>query len=87
MKGLTLSERQLYEAWIEDRVEDYKAGLSREALMDLAEQAVQELFDQQDQYPLTEIVLRDAVDHLIRRRLRLPGFRAWVRKHRAGLGS
>lgn len=74
------SARQRYIAWIEDQVEDFKAGVSREDLMSIAEEAVDDLFDQQDgQYPLTEILLRDAVDTLIVRRLRLPSYRQWLR--------
>jgi hypothetical protein len=75
-----LSPRQQYVAWIEDRVEDYKAALSREELLTIAEDAVNGLFHTHDgQYPLTEILLRDAVDGLIFERLRLPTFRQWLR--------
>ena len=37
--------RQRYQAWIEEQLEDYKAGLTRDELLDLAEVAVQQLFD------------------------------------------
>ncbi|HEX6939742.1 MAG TPA: hypothetical protein VF158_10050 [Longimicrobiales bacterium] len=74
------SPRQLYLAWVEDQIEEHKAGLHREELLELAEEAVQELFAARDgQYPLTEILLRDAVDTLIRRRLKLPSYRQWLR--------
>lgn len=72
--------RQRYQAWIEEQLEDYKAGLTRDELLDLAEVAVQQLFDAPDgQYPLTEILLRDAVDRLLLDRLNLPAFRQWQR--------
>lgn len=75
-----LSPRQEYNTWIEDQVEDFKSGLSREDLMALADEAVQDLFhDEGGQYPLTEILLRDAVDALIIQRLRLPTYRQWLR--------
>jgi hypothetical protein len=75
-----LSARQQYVAWVEDQVEDFKASLSREDLLALAEEAVEGLYETQDeQYPLTEILLRDAVDALIFRRLRLPAYRQWLR--------
>jgi hypothetical protein len=75
-----LSYRQQYVAWIEDRIEDFKAALPREELLALADEAVDTLFDSSDgQYPLTEILLRDAVDSLIARRLRLPTYRQWLR--------
>lgn len=74
------SPRQEYLDWVEDRIEDYKSGLTREELLTLADQAVEELFDTDDgQYPLTEILLRDAVDGLIFHRLGLPGYRRWLR--------
>jgi hypothetical protein len=75
-----VSPRQQYVAWVEERVEDFKAGLSREELLSIAENAVDGLFDTHDgQYPLTEILLRDAVDALIFERLRLPTYRQWLR--------
>jgi hypothetical protein len=75
-----LSARQQYVAWIEERVEDYKAALSRDEILSIAEDAVNGLFDTHDgQYPLTEILLRDAVDGLIFERLRLPTYRQWLR--------
>lgn len=78
------SPRQQYIAWLEDQVEDFKAGVSREDLMSIAEEAVDDLFGQQDgQYPLTEILLRDAVDALIVRRLGLPTYRQWLRTCRS----
>ncbi len=74
------SPRQEYLDWVEDRIEDYKAGLTREELLSLADRAVDELFDTADgQYPLTEILLRDAVDELIFQHLGLPGYRRWLR--------
>jgi hypothetical protein len=78
------SPRHEYLAWIEDQVEDFKAGISREDLLAIADEAVQDLFeDDGGQYPLTEILLRDAVDALIARRLRLPSYRQWLRTCRS----
>ncbi len=72
------SPRQRYLDWVEEQVEEHKASLTREELLQLADEAVQQLFDAHDgQYPLTEILLRDAVDSLIFRRLRLPTFQRW----------
>jgi hypothetical protein len=67
-------------AWVEDQIEEFKAGLTREELLNLAEEAVDCLFDAPDgQYPLTEILLCDAVDRLLFERLDLPDFRQWRR--------
>lgn len=78
------SPRQDYLDWVEDQIEEYKAGLTRDELLSLADRAVEELFDTDDgQYPLTEILLRDAVDDLIFHRLGLPGYRRWLRTCRS----
>jgi len=72
--------RQLYQAWVEEQLEDYKASLTRDELLGLADQAVAELYDSPDgQYPLTELLLCDAVDRLLVKRLGLPDFRQWQR--------
>jgi len=72
--------RQRYQAWVEEQLEDYKAGLTRDELLDLAENAVEELFESPDgQYPLTEILLCDVVDRLLLARMSLPDFKQWQR--------
>jgi hypothetical protein len=74
------SPRQRYQAWLEDQLEEHKAALTRDELLELAELAVDQLFDAPDgQYPLTEILLCDAVDRLLLQRLSLPDFRQWQR--------
>lgn len=76
------SPRQRYLDWIEEQIEEYKASLTREELLLLADEAVQQLFAAHDgQYPLTEILLRDAVDALLFQRLRLPSWRVWLRAY------
>jgi hypothetical protein len=77
-----LSPRQRYVRWVEDRIEDYKAALTRDELLSIADDAVQDLFQTEDgQYPLTEILLRDAVDAVIFHRLGLPTYRQWLRSY------
>ena len=74
------SSRQRYTDWVQDRIEEYKSDLTRDELLSLADRAVRDLFDDdQAQYPLTEILLRDAVDALIFRTLDLPGYRKWLK--------
>jgi hypothetical protein len=73
--------RQVYLNWVEEQIEDYKAALSRDELMTLADEAVQQLFDAPDgQIPLTEILLRDVVDMLLFRRLKLPTYNQWLKQ-------
>lgn len=75
-----LSPRTEYTDWIEEQIEEFKGGLTRDELLSLADEAVTALFDTRDgQYPLTEILLKDAVDALIFRRLDLPTYRQWLR--------
>lgn len=76
--------RQRYQAWVEEQIDEFKSTLTRDELLDVAEQAVSRLFDSPDgQYPLTEILLCDAVDTLILERLRLPNYREWRRSSRS----
>jgi hypothetical protein len=83
MTELPQHPRRLYEAWVEDQIEDHKCALSRDELLALADEAVAQLFDSPDgQYPLTEILLCDAVDRLLFARLGLPDFRQWQRMRR-----
>ncbi|MHB1170132.1 MAG: hypothetical protein ACYC28_12710 [Longimicrobiales bacterium] len=80
MSAPRTAPRQQYQEWVEEQIEEYKAGLTRDELLELADVAVQQLFDAPDgQYPLTEILLRDAVDALLFRKLQLPDYRAWRR--------
>jgi len=83
ISGPPIPPRHRYLLWVEDQIEEFKASLTREELLQLADEAVQQLFDSPDgQYPLTEILLRDAVDALLFRRLGLPSYRQWLRSCR-----
>jgi len=76
------SPRQLYLDWVEEQIEEHKAALTRDEILSLADDAVRQLFDEKhDQYPLTEILLKDAVDALIFKHLGLPTFRQWRRSY------
>jgi hypothetical protein len=88
MNPPSATPRRLYELWIEEQIEEHKAALSREELLSLADEAVAGLFDAPDgQYPLTEILLCDAVDRLLFDRLGLPDFRQWQRQCRSDTPS
>jgi hypothetical protein len=80
MTAPDLAPRQQYLAWVEDQIDEFKAGLTRDELLELAEEALDRLLDSADgQYPLTEILLCDAVDQLLFDRLEMPDFRQWTR--------
>jgi hypothetical protein len=76
------SLRAEYEQFIEQRIEEYKDSLPRAEILGIGDEAMQELAGA-DQLQLTEVVLRDQVDAIIRRRLRLPSFRRWRERHLA----
>jgi hypothetical protein len=74
------SLRAEYDQFIEQRIEEYKDSLSRSEILGIGDEALVEL-SRADQLQLTEVVLRDQVDAIIRRRLRLPSFRRWRERH------
>ena len=77
------SLRQEYEEFILQRIEEYKEQLSRGELLSLGDEAVRELeAGPRGQLVLTEVLMLDHVDRLIKKRLRLPAFRRWSEKHR-----
>lgn len=78
--GQSLSQpRQRYLAWVEEQIEEYKTSITRDELLQLADDAVRQLFETRDgQYALTEILLRETVDALIFERLKLPSYRVWA---------
>ena len=76
------SLRSEYEEFIEQRIEEYKDGLPRATILGIGDEAVQELA-RTEQYALTEVLLQEQVDSIIRRRLRLPSYRRWRERHLA----
>jgi hypothetical protein len=77
------SQRRQYEEFVEQKIEEYKDHLSRPELLGIADDAVRELeMSTADQLVLTEVLMLDHVDRLIRKRLRLPTFRRWRERHR-----
>jgi hypothetical protein len=78
------SLKQEYQEFLLQRIEEYKNGLTREALLEIGDEAVRELEESASgQYLLTEVLLLEHVDRIIARRLRLPAFPRWRLKHRA----
>jgi hypothetical protein len=76
------SLRSEYDQFIEQRIEEYKDSLPRSDILTIGDEAMQELAGTL-QFQLTEVVLRDQVDAIIRRRLKLPLFKRWREKHLA----
>lgn len=74
------SVRAEYDQFIEQRIEEYKDSLPRADILAIGDEAMAELSGTL-QFQLTEVVLRDQVDAIIRRRLKLPSFRRWRERH------
>ena len=65
-----------YELFVEQEIENYKDSIPRSALLKIGDEAVASLAGQA-QLALTELLLCEEVDRLIRARLRLPTYRTW----------
>ena len=77
------SQKQEYQEFLLQRIEEYKNTLPREELLRIGDEAVRELESGAEQYLLTEVLLLEHVDRIITRRLKLPSFRRWAQNHRA----
>ncbi len=73
------SLRHEYELYVENEIEEYKDSLPRTALLKIGDEAVAALCDQQ-QLALTELVVWEEVDRIIKQRLRIPAYSTWRRK-------
>ncbi len=72
------SLRQQYDEYILQRIEGYKNSLPREELLRLGDQVAGELqASAEGQFVLTEVLMLECVDEVIRRRLKLKSFRQW----------
>jgi hypothetical protein len=72
------SQKQQYDEYVLQRIEAFKNSISREELMRMAGEAAAELHaGMEGQFLLTELLMTDMVDALIRKRLRLKSFRRW----------
>lgn len=75
------SLRQQYDLYIMDRIEHYKNSVSRDELLRLADAAMVELRDDDQQFLLTEVLAQTAVDELIKKRLGIRSFDAWKKQY------
>lgn len=70
------SLRHEYELYVEGEIEKYKESLPRSALLGIGDEAAK-LLASDPQIGLTELLLCEEVDRIIRKRLRLSSYRAW----------
>jgi hypothetical protein len=73
------SLRHQYDLYVEREIEDYKDAVPRSVLLGIGDEAVKSLAAQ-SQMALTELVLWEEVDRIIKHRLGLPDFRLWRRR-------
>lgn len=74
-----LSPRSLkheYDLYVENEIELYKDSISRTALLKIGDEAVAAL-SSQAQFAMSELLLCDEVDRIIRKRLRIPSYTTW----------
>ena len=76
---LSRSLKHEYELFVEREIEDYKESIPRSALLKVGDEAVASLAAQ-SQLALTELLLCEEVDRIIRARLRLPSYQTWRRR-------
>lgn len=77
------SLRQQYDEYILQRIESFKNSLSRREVLDLGDEAIAEMESARgDQFLLTEVLLSDWVDRLVRKRLGLQPYSRWSRHFR-----
>jgi hypothetical protein len=74
-----LSLRHEYELYVEEEIEKYKESLPRSALLGIGDEAAKALAAE-PQLGLTELLLCEEVDRIIRKRIRLASYRAWRRR-------
>jgi hypothetical protein len=76
------SLKQEYADFILQRIEEFKQQITRQELLAIADDAVHELeAGAADQLVLTEVLMLEHVDRLIRQRLNLPSYRRWRDRH------
>ncbi len=68
-----------YELYVEREIEDYKDTVPRHVLLSIGDEAVAALTGQA-QLALTELLLCDEVDRIIRARLRVPSYATWRKR-------
>lgn len=68
-----------YELFVENEIERYKDSIPRRSLLAIGDEAIASL-EAAPQFALTELLLVEEVDRLIRRRIRLPDYAAWKRQ-------
>ncbi|HJU66287.1 MAG TPA: hypothetical protein VJ596_11445 [Gemmatimonadaceae bacterium] len=70
-----------YELFVEREIENYKEAVPRSKLLSIGDQAVAALASNQ-QLALTEVLLCEEVDRIIRDRVKVPTYDSWCKRRR-----
>jgi hypothetical protein len=81
-KSSPRSLKHEYELYVENEIEVYKDSISRTALLKIGDEAVASLHSQ-TQFTMSELLLCDEVDRIIRKRIRIPSYASWRKKELA----
>jgi hypothetical protein len=73
------SLRYEYDLFVEEEIENYKDSISRSSLLKIGDEAVAAL-GAQAQFALTEMIVWEEVDKIIRKRLRIPTYATWRKR-------
>jgi hypothetical protein len=68
-----------YDLFVENEIDNYKESISRTSLLKIGDEAVAALASQA-QFAMSELLLCDEVDRIIRKRIRIPSYPTWRRK-------
>ena len=68
-----------YDLFVENEIEVYKDSISRAALLKIGDEAVAAL-QSHAQFAMSELLLCDEVDKIIRKRLRIPSYATWRKR-------
>ncbi len=72
------SLKQHYHEYVLQRIETYKNSLGRSKLLEVGSEAAAEMkYTFEGQFLLTEVLMQEAVDRMIMKRLKLPAFNRW----------
>ena len=68
-----------YDLYVENEIEVYKDSISRMTLLKIGDEAVASL-QSHAQFAMSELLLVDEVDRIIKKRLRIPSYTTWRKK-------
>jgi hypothetical protein len=78
-KSAPRSLKHEYDLFVENEIDAYKDSISRTTLLKIGDEAVAAL-QSQTQFAMSELLLCDEVDRIIRKRIRVPTYATWRKR-------